>query len=97
LAALQGDTPQATLPPVIRAPAPTVGGSGQTNAANPPAATTTRPPAVQPHVTPAVQKPQVTTTTVKPVTANGAANTPHLNELRKLRRELNGYCRKNSC
>jgi len=93
----QPNAQPATAAPATRAPAPAVGGSGQVNAANPPATTTTRPPAGQPQVTQPVQKPQVTTTTVRAAAANGAAKTPHLNELRKLRRELNAYCKKNSC
>jgi len=92
----QPNTPQATLPPVTRATTATVGGSGQTNAARPAPTTTTRPPATQPRVTP-VPQPQVTTTTVRAGAATSAAKGPHLNELRKLRRELDGYCRKHSC
>ena len=98
-------TPQVTLPPVTRAPAtpaaPT-GGGVQTNG-KPAVTTTTQKPAAQPQVQPQVQppvrgqQPQVTTTTVTAHAGKPAVKKTHLNELRKLRRELNAYCKRNSC
>jgi len=81
----QPNRSQATLPPVTRA-STTVAGGGRPNAQRQTTTTTAQP------ATP--RQPQVTTTTVA---APAPAKTPHLNELRKLRRELNNYCKKNSC
>jgi autotransporter family porin len=89
----QPNTPQATLPPVTRATTTSSGG-GQPNAQRP--TTTTQPPSPS-QVNPPAPLPLVTTTTVAAPAAGGSVRRPHLNELRKLRRELNTYCKKNSC
>jgi hypothetical protein len=84
--------PQANPSPVTRAPNAR---GGQTNGAKPPVTTTTKP--APPHVTPTIVKPQVTPTTAKAQGARAAVKKPHLNELRKLRRELDAYCKQQSC
>ena len=77
----QPNPQQQSQPAVVRAPATTTA--------------RTQAPAAAPSVA-ATPAPAVTTTTTQtPVTAPAAK--PHLNELRKLRRELDTYCRKRSC
>jgi len=96
----QPATPQVTQPPVTRAPAtPTTPTTGQTSV-KPATTTTTQKPAAQPQVTTPAPKPQVTTTTAKapaPAPTGATAAQAHLDELRKLRQELDAYCSTHSC